>query len=95
MRCPTTGLWRRIRSGILQGMDYRAHIDSDPSVLAGKPVVKGTRVAVDQVLDLLSQGWSEADLLEAFPGITPADIRACLAYATATIRNEQLLATDT
>jgi uncharacterized protein (DUF433 family) len=67
---------------MLGDMDYKDRIKSDPAVLAGKPVVKGTRVAVEQVLDLLAQGWTETQILEAFPGIEPADIRACLAAPT-------------
>ena len=56
----------------------------------GKPVIKGTRLAVEFVVDLLAQGWSEADILRNYPGLASDDIRACLAYATARLRAEKV-----
>lgn len=56
-------------------------ITRDPDVLAGKPVIKGTRLAVDFIIGLLAEGWSEADILQNYPGITLEEIAACLAYA--------------
>ena len=53
----------------------------DESILTGKPVIKGTRLAVEFIIDLLANGWSEADILENYPGIVIEDIRACLEYA--------------
>ena len=58
----------------------------DPQVLVGKPVVKGTRLAVEFIVDLLAQGWSEADILRNYPRLTHQDIQACLAYASAILR---------
>lgn len=52
-------------------------------MLVGKPVVKGTRLAVEFIVDLLAQGWSEADVLRNYPRLTHEDIQACLAYAGA------------
>jgi uncharacterized protein (DUF433 family) len=46
----------------------------------GKPVVKGTRLAVEFVIDLLAQGWTEAEILANYPGLAREDIQACLAY---------------
>jgi uncharacterized protein (DUF433 family) len=57
-------------------------ISADPLVLGGKPVVQGTRVAVEFVLELLASGASEEYLLENYPNLTRADILACLAYAS-------------
>jgi uncharacterized protein (DUF433 family) len=54
-------------------------------VLVGKPVVKGTRLAVEFIVDLLAQGWSEADILRNYPRLTREDIQACLAYAGAAL----------
>jgi uncharacterized protein (DUF433 family) len=54
----------------------------DPDVLAGKPVIRGTRIAVELVLELLAAGQSEAGILDSYPGLTREDILACLAYAT-------------
>ena len=54
----------------------------DPEVLAGKPVIRGTRLAVEFILDLLAAGQSEADVLANYPGISREDILACLVYAS-------------
>jgi uncharacterized protein (DUF433 family) len=58
---------------------WKDRIVLDPEVLAGKPIVKGTRLAVEFIIDLLAQGWSEADILQNYPGLTREDIQACLA----------------
>jgi uncharacterized protein (DUF433 family) len=56
-----------------------------PEVLAGKPVIRGTRLSVEFVIGLMADGWTEADILENYPGITHEDILACLAYARDTL----------
>jgi uncharacterized protein (DUF433 family) len=56
-------------------------ITLDPQVLAGKPVVRGTRLAVEFVIGLMADGWAEADIIANYPGVTHEDIIACLAYA--------------
>ena len=61
--------------------DYHARIVSDPEIRFGKPVVRGTRLTVGDVLGYLAGGMSEQDLLADFPVLTQEDIRACLAYA--------------
>jgi uncharacterized protein (DUF433 family) len=58
----------------------RDRIVSDPSIMAGKPVVRGTRIPVERVLQHLEE-HDRADVIKAFPELTEADIRACLAYA--------------
>jgi uncharacterized protein (DUF433 family) len=62
-------------------MNWRDRVVIDPEILVGKPVVKGTRLAVEFVIDLLAQGWTEAEILANYPGLTREDIQACLAYA--------------
>ncbi|MBV8118554.1 MAG: DUF433 domain-containing protein [Alphaproteobacteria bacterium] len=62
----------------------------DPKVLAGKPVVRGTRLSVEFVIGLMAEGWSEADILANFPGITHEDIIACFAYARDTLSSEKV-----
>jgi uncharacterized protein (DUF433 family) len=62
-------------------VDYVDHIVVDREVRFGKPVIKGTRIAVSDVLGYMAAGDSEADILAEFPQITSLDIRACLAYA--------------
>jgi uncharacterized protein (DUF433 family) len=54
----------------------------EPEVLAGKPVVRGTRLAVEFILESLAAGQSEAAILANYPGLTRDDILACLAYAS-------------
>ena len=63
-------------------MSWQDRIVIDPGVLSGKPIVKGTRLAVEFVVELLAQGWTEAEILKNYPGITREDILACLAYAS-------------
>ena len=60
---------------------YHEHIVTDPRILAGKPVIKGTRIAVDLVLEELSHNPDINELLAAHPDLTRDDVQACLAYA--------------
>ena len=71
-------------------MTWQERIAVDPDVLVGKPVIKGTRLAVEFIVDLLAQGWKEDDILANYPGITLEDIRACLAYASECLPAESL-----
>ncbi len=71
-------------------MDWKERIIIDPNILAGKPVIKGTRLAVEFIVDLLAQGWSETDILHNYPGLTPDDIKACLQYASAVLHAEKV-----
>ena len=61
-------------------------ISIDPAVCGGKPCIKGTRIWVALVLDLLADGWSEADLLREYPGLTHEDILAAIAYGAEAAR---------
>lgn len=60
-------------------------IEVNPNVMMGKPVIRGTRIPVELVLRKLGEGATEADLLDAYPRLTPDDIRAALAYAADTL----------
>ena len=71
-------------------MDWRDKIDLNPSVLAGKPVVRGSRLSVDFILGLMGQGWTEIDVLRNYPGITHEDIAACLQYASEILQSEKV-----
>ena len=62
-------------------MDWRERIAGDPKVMVGKPVVKGTRLTVEFIIELLGNGWSTGEILEEYPHVTEEDIRACLQYA--------------
>lgn len=64
----------------------------DPLVLTGKPVIKGTRISVDFVLELLASGWSESSILHEYPGLEHEDILACIRYAQEIVRDERVYA---
>ncbi len=70
-------------------MDWREHIHSDPEILAGKPVVKGTRLSVDFLLELFANGWSEEQVLESYPNLTRDSLRAMFAFAAESARDER------
>ena len=57
-------------------------IISDPQILVGKPVIRGTRLTVEYILNLLENGESVEDILKEYPGLTAEDIRACLSYTS-------------
>ena len=71
-------------------MNRDERITLDPKVLVGKPVIKGTRIAVEFVIDLLAQGWPESEILRNYPGLTHEDIVACLKYASNIIHLEKV-----
>ena len=71
-------------------MDYHDRIIVDPKILVGKPVIKGTRIAVEFVIDLLARGWTTEQILTEYDHLTPEDIQACLAYAGELIREERV-----
>ena len=70
-------------------MTWEDHIELNPAVLVGKPVVRGTRISVELVLELLADGWDERELLDGYPSLSRDDIRACLHYAAAALRAER------
>ena len=71
-------------------MNWEKRIVVDSDVLVGKPVVKGTRIAVEFVVDLLGQGWTVEQVVDEYDHLTPADIQACLAYASEVLRSERV-----
>jgi uncharacterized protein (DUF433 family) len=73
-------------------MDWRQYIHSDPEILSGKPVVKGTRLAVEFILRLFAAGWTEQQVLENYPTLTPEALRAVFAFAAECMREEALYA---
>jgi len=62
-------------------MDYSGIITIEPGKRSGKPCIRGLRITVQDVLEYLASGMSEAEILRDFPDLTPMDIRASLAYA--------------
>lgn len=73
-------------------MNWRDYIHSDPDILLGKPTLKGTRLSVEFILGLLAQGWSETQILENYPSLTPQSLRAVFAFAAECIEEEAMYA---
>ena len=73
-------------------MDWRTRIVVDPKVLVGKPVIKGTRISVELVIDLLGRGYTTEHVIQQYPHVTPEDVQACLAYASEVLRSEKVYA---
>jgi len=63
-------------------MPFSERIVVDAGILAGKPVIRGTRIAVEFIVELLAAGQQESEILRNYPGLTREDILACLAYAS-------------
>jgi uncharacterized protein (DUF433 family) len=70
--------------------DWQDRIALDPKILAGKPVIKGTRLAVEFVIDLLANGWTESDILKNYPRLNHEDILACLCSASSLMKSEKV-----
>lgn len=71
-------------------MNWQERITVDTQVLAGKPVIRGTRLSVEHIVRLLADGWTPEDVLRSYPHITRDDVRACLAYAGDLLANERV-----
>ncbi len=71
-------------------MYWQEYIHSDPEILLGKPVIRGTRLSVDFILGLFAAGWTELQVLENYPGLTPAALRAVFAFAADCVKDETL-----
>jgi uncharacterized protein (DUF433 family) len=70
-------------------MSWQNHIEQRPGVMAGKTVIKGTRITVELILERLGAGWTEAQLLESYPHLTLEQIRACLTYAAHALASDE------
>lgn len=70
-------------------MNWQDRIVIEPNILVGKPTIRGTRLAVEFIIDLLAQGWNTEDIIENYC-ITIEDIRACLGYANEALKAEKV-----
>ena len=70
---------------------WRERISIDPAILVGKPVIKGTRLAVEFLLELMAEGWSAEQILDNYPPLAAEDLRAVLHYASETLKREPRL----
>ena len=66
-------------------------ISLNPRVLSGKPVIKGTRLSVEYILNLLAHGATEAEILDEYKGISKEDIRACLLFAGESLSRSEFM----
>ncbi len=71
-------------------MRWQDYIERNPEVMLGKPVVKGTRITVELILERLGDGWSEAELLASYPHLRAEHIRAAQAYAAAALSTDEI-----
>ncbi len=71
-------------------MDWHDRIMVDPKVLVGKPVIKGTRISVEFLIELLANGWSDEQILKNYPHLAADDIRAALHYAAEAVKQEHV-----
>jgi len=61
-------------------LDWRVYIETNENVLFGKPVIKGTRISVEHIINLLASGWTEQQILENYPRLTKEKLQAVFAY---------------
>ena len=73
-------------------MDWREHIVVDPAVLVGKPVIKGTRISVELLLDRFADGWSYDEVLAAYPHLTREQVQAAVTFASELFKEEKYVA---
>ena len=66
-------------------------VDINPTVMMGKPVIRGTRITVELILHKLAEGATETEMLEDYPHLTPEDIRAAIAYGAASVAHEEVV----
>jgi uncharacterized protein (DUF433 family) len=71
-------------------MPWQDRIVVDPTILTGKPVVKGTRLAVEFILGLLAEGWTYEQIEQNYPSLTDEDIHAALHYAADLMKRERV-----
>ncbi len=70
--------------------DWHERIVVDPKILVGKPVIRGTRLSVEFILDLLAEGWSVEGILDDYPQLKREDIMAVLRYAAEMVKEEKV-----
>jgi uncharacterized protein (DUF433 family) len=72
-------------------MNWKDHITADPSILVGKPVIRGTRLSVDFIIRLLAQGWTEQQIFENYPQITPLALQAVFSFVQECLSDEEFI----
>lgn len=75
-------------------MTITDRIEINPRIMLGKPVIRGTRIPVELILRKISEGATEADILDAYPGLAVKDIKAAVGYAADTLAHEETILTE-
>lgn len=73
-------------------MNWKDRIVVDPDILVGKPIIKGTRISVELILDRVADGWSVEDILKAYPHLAREDVLAALSFASELFKEEKFIA---
>ena len=73
-------------------MQWKNHIEVNPNVLVGKPVIKGTRISVELILDRFADGWTMETVLESYPHLSRDDVLAAIAFAAELFKEETFIA---
>ena len=81
-------------AGVNNRHRWKGRIVTNLEILSGKPIVSGTRISVELILDHLAANWSMAEIIESYPSITPEDILAALAFAANFIRTKPFITVD-
>jgi len=70
--------------------EWRDRITVDQKILRGKPIITGTRISVEFILELLAEGWTTPQIIDAYPQLTPEDINAAIRYAHSLLQQEEV-----
>jgi len=71
-------------------LTWKDRISMDPNIMVGKPVIKGTRITVAHIVNLMAQRWSTEEILKNFPQLKKEDLEAALKYAAETLKQEKV-----
>ena len=72
-------------------VNFKDHIESNPDIMLGKPVIKGTRITVELLLRKLADGYESGEILEMYPHLKQEDISAAILYAALVIESEEVI----
>ena len=72
-------------------MDFMKRIIVDPKIMVGKPVIKGTRIPVDAILQRIAEGMTFGEILQDYPNLTKDDITAALEYSASLVRGDDII----
>ncbi len=75
------------RDPITRDQELLDRISCDPTIMVGKPVIRGTRLSIEYILSLLAHGSTVEDILDEYPGLIAKDIQACLLFASQSLAN--------